>query len=331
MKKRFHTLLTFACLVPAACTRAEDWNMWGRTPDRNMVSHEKNPPTDWDPETKKNIKWVAQLGSQSYGNPVVAAGFVFVGTNNEARRDPKFVEDAGNFQIFKESDGSFVWQRVSPKLKAGRVNDWPYQGICSSAFVESDRLWYTSSRCETVCLDIGALKTGGQPREVWAVDMMAKYGVFPHNMTSSSVLAHGDLIYVITGNGVDNTHKNLPSPKAPSVICFDKNNGKLVWSDNTPGENVLHGQWSSPTLAEANGRMLLIAPLGDGWIYAFDAKTGEKVWWFDSNDKNTVYPTTRNELIATPVVVGNLMYIANGQDPEHGEGRGHLWCVDITR
>jgi len=24
------------------------------------------------------------------------------------------------------------------------------------------------------------------------------------------------------------------------------------------------------------------------------------------------------------------MYIANGQDPEHGEGYGHMWCVDIT-
>jgi outer membrane protein assembly factor BamB len=25
------------------------------------------------------------------------------------------------------------------------------------------------------------------------------------------------------------------------------------------------------------------------------------------------------------------MYIANGQDPEHGEGPGHLWCIDITK
>ena len=24
------------------------------------------------------------------------------------------------------------------------------------------------------------------------------------------------------------------------------------------------------------------------------------------------------------------MYIANGQDPEHGEGYGHMYCVDIT-
>src|SRR6266487_6915297 len=61
-----------------------DWPMWGGTPDRNMVSNMKGLPTSWDIKTKKKVKWVAELGSQSYGNPVVAGGMVFVGTNNEA-------------------------------------------------------------------------------------------------------------------------------------------------------------------------------------------------------------------------------------------------------
>ena len=81
----------------------------------------------------------------------------------------------------------------------------------------------------------------------------------------------------------------------------------------------------------AGTRVTCICPLGDGWIYSYDAKTGKKIWWFDSNKKDTVYPTTRNELIATPVIVGNRCYIANGQDPEHGEGPGHMWCIDITK
>src|SRR5204863_986056 len=58
-----------------------DWPMWGGTPDRNMVSSAKGLPTEWDIKTKKNVKWMAELGSQSYGNPVVAGGMVFVGTN----------------------------------------------------------------------------------------------------------------------------------------------------------------------------------------------------------------------------------------------------------
>ena len=53
-----------------------DWPMWGGTPDRNMVSTMKGLPTTWDVKTKKNVKWVAELGSQAYGNPVVADGMV---------------------------------------------------------------------------------------------------------------------------------------------------------------------------------------------------------------------------------------------------------------
>ena len=325
----------FALCLPAL-SRAEDWTMWCRTPNRNMVSPEKNPPTEWDAKGEndapgKGIKWIAQLGSQSYGNPVVANGMVFCGSNNEGQYDKSFNKDAGVLLAFDEKTGKFLWQQLSPKLAAGRVNDWPFQGICSSALVENNLLWYTTSRCEVVCFDLSPLQAGDKPKQVWKVDMMEQLGVFPHNMTSSSPVSYGDYIYIITGNGVDESHKNVPAPQAPAIVCFNKHDGKVVWSQNPPGENILHGQWSSPAVAEINGRTQVIAPLGDGWLYGFDAKTGEIIWKFDSNNKNTIYPTTRNELISTPVVVGNRMYIANGQDPEHGEGVGHLWCIDVTK
>jgi outer membrane protein assembly factor BamB len=305
--------------------------MWGRTPQRHMVSPEKNPPTDWDVESGRNIKWKAHVGSKSYGNPVIANGIVFIGTNNEAFYDKSISADGGNEIAFRESDGKFLWQHYNAKLAAGRVNDWPQEGLCATAFVEGDRLYYPTNRCEVWCWDISPLKNGQPPKEVWKVDMMSKLGVFPHNMTSSCMAAYKDFVYVITGNGVDDTHKNLPAPQAPAIVCFNKKDGSVVWTSNVPGENVLHGQWASVAIAEVNGRGLVIAPLGDGWVYAYDAATGDIVWRFDCNPKNTVYPTTRNELIATPVVWENRMYIAAGQDPEHGEGSGHLWCVDITK
>ena len=81
-----------------------DWPMWGGTPDRNMVSNMKGLPTEWDVKTKKNVKWVAELGSQSYGNPSSPAAWCFVGTNNEALRDPKQPGDRGVLMAFKEDD-----------------------------------------------------------------------------------------------------------------------------------------------------------------------------------------------------------------------------------
>ena len=33
----------------------------------------------------------------------------------------------------------------------------------------------------------------------------------------------------------------------------------------------------------------------------------------------------------TPVIVGDRVFLCVGQDPEHGEGIGHLYCIDATK
>ena len=57
-----------------------------------------------------------------------------------------------------------------------------------------------------------------------------------HNMCSCSVTTLGDILFVNTRNGVDEAHINLPAPDAPSFIAMDKNTGKVLWTDNSPGE-----------------------------------------------------------------------------------------------
>src|SRR4029077_5066136 len=159
--KRMVFAISFVLLATAWHARAGasnpstgDWPMWGGTPDRNMVSNMKGLPVEWDVKTKKNVKWVAELGSQSYGNPVVAAGMVLVGTNNEAPRDPKQGGDRGVLMAFKEDTGEFMWQQMQEKLSSGGANDWPYQGVASSPLIEGNRLYYTSNRGVVWCLDL---------------------------------------------------------------------------------------------------------------------------------------------------------------------------------
>ena len=132
---------------------------------------------------------------------------------------------------FRESDGKFLWQHTNEKLAAGRANDWPYQGVCSSPLVEGDRVYYVSNRCELVCLDTHGDGNGGA-KVIWKFDMMEEVGSQPHNMSNSSPVSYGDLIFVGTANGQDESHVHIPSPRAPSMIAVNKQTGKLVWEVN---------------------------------------------------------------------------------------------------
>src|SRR5918992_1480906 len=342
-------LTTVYCLLSTAYSFSDpgtgEWPMWGGAPDRNMVSKAKGMPTAWDVKTKKNVKWVAELGSQTYGNITVAGGVVLVGTNNEAKRDPKVVGDKGVLMAFDEKTGAFLWQAVHDKVAAGRVNDWPFQGIASSPLIEGDRVYYVSNRAELVCVDLQGFrdkendgpvtdekeKTEAHADVVWKLDMMEELGAFPHNLANSSPVAWGDFVYVSTSNGQDESHVNVPAPKAPAIVAVNKKTGKLVWEDASPGAKILHGQWSTPTVGKIGGVDQAIMGQGDGWVRGYEAATGKKLWEFDTNPKESTWPKTRNEIISTPVIYEDKVYLANGQDPEHGEGVGHMYAIDATK
>jgi outer membrane protein assembly factor BamB len=337
-----------------------DWPLYGGSLSRNLVNlTEKDVPTSWDNHRgkEKNIKWSAPLGSKAYGGPIVAGGKVFIGSNNNFPRDKGIIGDKGVLMCFRESDGEFLWQAVHDKLDAGRVNDWPEEGICSSPIVEGNRLWYVSNRCEVICADVAGDPVAKKAKTLWSLDMIGQLNVFPHNLAVCSPLIVGDVLFVVTANGVDEGHINIPSPAAPSFLAIDKNTGKVLWSDNSPskqlveaqkgskevdikklvnsGRLLMHGQWSNPVYAEPNGKPMIIFPGGDGWIYSFHPKSGELIWKFDCNPKKSVYilggEGTRNDFVSTPVVWENKLYIGVGQDPEHKKGVGHLWCIDITK
>jgi len=366
---------------------AQDWPQWGgNDPGRNMFSPATRLPERFEPgktkpgteeidlATTQNVKWVAQLGSQSYGNAVVAHGKVFIGTNNEHPRDPQHQGDRSILLCFDEQTGAFLWQLVVPKLASGKVNDWESLGLLSSPRVEGNRVYLVTSRCEVMCLDAEGLANGNQgpfqdeaqyvvgpgkppgkvgPRDadiIWVYDMMDELGVFPHNASNSSPLIVDDLIYVCTSNGQDWTHVNVPSPNAPSLIAVNKMTGELAGEDDAGiGTRLFHGQWSSPSAGKVGDRQLVFFGGGDGVCYAFDAKPVKegdvaflkRVWWYDCNPpgrkvkdgKPIKYPAPEgpSEINATPVLWKNRIYVAVGQDPEHGEGVGILHCIDAAK
>ncbi len=333
----------------AAKPKKGDWPMWGGSPDRNMVSDETGIPAEWNVKTGKNILWSAPLGSQTYGNPVVAGGHIYVGTNNGGNFRAKAKGDKGIVLCFEEKTGKLVWQATHDKLSTGQVNDWPEQGICSTVAVDGNRVYYVSNRCELVCADVEGLKAGkntgpyttekynedGDADFVWILDMIEDLGVFPHNLATSSPVVVGDHVYLLTSNGVDEGHLNLPAPDAPVFICVNKNTGELVWHKNYPGKNTLHGQWSSPSYGMVAGKPMVFFAGGDGFCYALDPKTGDLIWKYNLNPPDAKYVLggrgTKSYIIATPVIHNDHVFLCVGQDPEHGEGIGHFHCIDATK
>ena len=163
---------------------------------------------------------------------------------------------------------------------------------------------------------------------VWKLDMRKELGVSQLFMATSSPVVWEDLVFVGTSNGRDSNDEKVPAPKAPSFLAVNKDTGKVVWQDNSPGEGILHGQWASPALGLVDGVQQVFFPGGDGWLYGFNARTGEKLWKFDLNPKDAVWPKTRNYGVATPVFSGGRVFMSVGQDPDHPNGVGHAYAIN---
>lgn len=304
--RTYLSLSILAASLTASAVQAGDWPTWGGRADRNMRAEAKGIPDDIvsgkfipktetiDPKSTKNVRWIAKLGSQTYGSPVVAGGRVYVGTNNESPRDTTQTGDRGVMMVFDEKTGEFLWQLIIPKVGAGKVSDWEFVGLCSSAAIDGDRGYVVSNRGELICFDVKGLKDGnqgpymdeakfssvdGKPINLtdkhadilWVTDIRTDLGIFPHNVSSCSPLVLGDRIFVATSNGVDWSHLNIPAPFAPSLIAIDKATGKVIAEEASGvSKRVLHASWSSAAQAIVKGKPMIVWGGGDGFCYGFE-------------------------------------------------------------
>ena len=310
-------------LIPSALTlNAADQPQWGQRYTRNMVSDETGLPDGFDPETGRNVKWSAVLGTACYGSPIVSGGRVLIGTNNSRPRDPKHDGDRGVLMCLDEADGSLVWQMVVPKLDWDVYLDWPQAGICSPPTVEGDRVYTVTNRAEVVCLDLHGMRNGndgpfldeglhmtpdGQPTLepgptdadiLWRLDLRAEAGVRPHDSSHCSILLDGPYLYVNTSNGLTSKHDGVDRPEAPSLVVVDKMTGKMLAREREAiSSQIFHSTWSSPALGVVDGRRLVFFAGGDGVVYAFDAyQPGETI----APDENILNPTGKPD--RTPLV-----------------------------
>jgi outer membrane protein assembly factor BamB len=184
---------------------------------------------------------------------------------------------------------------------------------------------------------------------VWLFDLTQGAGIWSHDAAHSSILIRGDYLYLNSGTGVDNTHKRIRTPDAPSLVVLDKRTGRLVARDcEHIAPNIFHNTWSSPSLAQVEGSPLIFLGGGNGILYAFDAlitsgpspQMLRKVWQFDFDPdapKTNVHKFNSNRregpsnFYGMPVFKDDRVYAAGGGDLWWGKNDAWLKCIDATK
>jgi outer membrane protein assembly factor BamB len=244
-----------------------------------------NDAGEVDLQSTKNVKWVARLGHLTTGSPVVSRGRVFIGTTWEDGKEACFL-------CLDEETGRRLGSFICPRPRRGNLENW---AISSTPTVDGDRLYFVSPYQEAMCIDLKILLASGGPRAaedkpqsprtdrtfveqislrsiLWRYDMFEKLKAYYHHTASSSVLVHGDYVYVCTGNGRSWVPGRIPfSPLTPSLVVFNKMTGQLVARDDEQiGEQLYRGQYTSPSLGMVNGRAQILFATGNGVCYAFE-------------------------------------------------------------
>lgn len=321
-------------VLSASGVRAADWPSWGGAdPGRNMVSSETGLPDSFKPgekspkgdgilpSTTENVRWVVKLGAHICGNPTVAAGRVYIGTDDANLQDDKRFKRTrgGMVWCLDEKTGAPLWRLPTPARSKERLPKdahytQQYMGVCSSPAVSGDRVYVMTNGCEILCLDAqgqangndGSFQeesryiagAGNNPVPVqksdgdilWKFDLIDQLDICPHDVAANSVLIDGDILYCVSANGVDKLHEKCLRPDAPSFIALDARTGKLLATDTENiGRRMWHCLWSSPTLGVVNGEKLVFFGGPEGFCYAFQALSEipsrpvhlKKVWSYD--------------------------------------------------
>lgn len=370
-KARTTSLLLYLCLLVILNN-----SLYGAAPEDSALP---------DAFRSEDLLWEIQLGTHQYTIPRIDGERIFIGINDRYLRHPVLKSTGGGILMcLEQASGKMLWQLVIPRYMEGvkppyHFNQWKC-GVCSRPVVDGKRLYIVSPRGEVLCIDRNGQADGNQGpflREteymevphnsdyeltgkdgdiIWRYDLIKGISAVLHDVCGSTPLLFGDYLYVCTSNGIDDKHRKVANPLAPSLIVLDKHTGRLVATDGELiGKRLLHGHWSSPVVMEIKGRVQIIFGGGDGLLYAFEpvessgsngkTRTLKKIWQYDCNPSeyrirnnqkitysrwNRRSPDGPSEIIATPVIYKDRIYIAIGQSPLHGPGKGMLSCVDAA-
>jgi outer membrane protein assembly factor BamB len=266
---------------------------------------------DWSLENNKNVLWHSPIGGRA--TPVVMNGRVYLNcrTPDDVNDPDEKIHAREQVVCWDAETGDVLWKDVfnvfQTDIPAPRVGWASMVGDPETGYV------YVHSvsgifRCYTP-----------EGQVVWEYSLLEEFGrISGYGGRTQTPIIDEDRV-IVSYLCLNWGETGAPPPKH-TYYAFDKRSGKLLWT-SAPGGRPYDTNYSCPIVAVINGTRMLIGGNADGGIYAIHARTGEPIWGFRMSKRG---------LNASPVVDGNLVYIAHGEDNIDTVKFGRIQCIDAT-
>src|SRR6266566_2340158 len=293
------------------------WTSW-RGPEQNGMSRETGLPEEWDPFHGNNVAWVnKEVAGMS--SPVVVNGKLYAWTRtrevsvNEGEQKTIVVgqETQEALACVDINSGKTLWMHKSKMYQT----DVPFHRIGWGNVVadpQSNRVYGYGTQGHLVCLDA---ETG---KRIWYHQMLEEYGMISTfgGRTESPAVDEDQLFLTGVafgwGDNAQGQHR---------CFCFDKATGEMRWTSATGGRPV-DAPYGTPVITVLNGQRLVCFAAGDGGVYGFKARTGEKVF---------AYVLSKRGTNAVPLIIGDkLIACSSEENPDNGVN-GRIACLDLSQ
>ncbi|QEL16975.1 PQQ-like beta-propeller repeat protein [Limnoglobus roseus] len=293
-----------ALLLVATSAPATDWVHW-RGPEQDGHVNGVNLPDSFslDAVGKNGLIWKKPVGGRSapikVGNRLFFLNAFDIGLLTEGER----------VSCLDATTGEAVWHHnmnvYHADVVTGRLG-W----TTMTADPENKRVYAHTTSGEVLCLD-----TDG--KVVWRRQLSEEFGRFTGygGRISSPIFDSGLVIVGCVVSSWGDLAKG-----AGRYLAFDGATGEVVWiTEPEPKLRVLSTYQSNPVIAVIGGQRLFIQGGADGAMHALKVRTGERVW---------TYHFGSGAINPSPVVDGNLVYCAHGEENPEGGPIGRVVCVD---
>ena len=254
--------------------RAPDWSRF-RGPNGSGVSAATNVPIEFGPG--KNLLWRVELPI-GYSSPILFGDRIYV----TGVREKTLVTLA-----LDRASGKILWERSAP-AEARPPVDKRNNPASPSVAVEAAAVYVFFP-------DYGLVTYDHAGRELWKAPLGPFNNIY--GMGASPVI-YDDLLLL----AVDQS-------RGSHLLAVDKKTGKERWKTPRPEATSGHATpivWRAP-----NGKDQILLP-GSFLMTAYDAATGEKLWWVRGLSW---------EIKSTPVIANDILYINGYGSPEGDPGR----------